>query len=132
MAGIIGQGVSLVGLVPQNFAWTCNVSGVVTAANVGELVTQDITADDAVKLLADGDIPIGLLGSYENRIIEGIKIGTVNFKGGFQVKYTGALVKGNSVVGSAVAGSVKAAGVANRTLVTKIDATNLVATVIFL
>lgn len=140
MAGIIGQGVSLIGLVPQVFAWTWNVSGVVVATDVGSLVAQDVTADNTVKLLGAGDSPIGLLASYEDRKIEGIKIGTVDHKGGFSIPYTGALAKGNSVVGSATPGTVKryddGAGVpaplANRTLVTAIDATAGTCTVVFL
>lgn len=132
MAGIIGQGVTLVGLVPQVFAWTWNVSGVVAQANVGELVTQDLTADNTVKLLGDGDAPLGQLITYEDRKLEGIKVGTVNLKGGFRVATTGVVVKGGSVVGSATAGKVKAAGAANRTLVVAVDAVNNTADIVFL
>lgn len=129
---IIGAGVTLQGLVPQAFAWTWNVSGAVAQNNVGDLVAQDVNADNTVKLLADGDAPIGALASYEDRTIEGIKVGTVNHMGGFKVKYTGALTRGQSVVGSAVAGTVKAAGAANRSLVTSIDAATNTATIIFI
>lgn len=137
---IIGAGVTLSGLVPQVFAWTWNVSGTVTQANIGDLVAQDTTADNTVKLLGNGDQPIGLLASYENRVIEGIKVGTVDHKGGFTVKYTGTLARGNSVVGSATPGSVKryddGAGtpvpLSNRTLVTSVDAGAGTCTVIFL
>ncbi len=133
MSGLIGQGVSLVGVVPQAFAWVWNVSGTVNQDDVGELVAQDITVDNTVKLLGDGDAPIGLLASYENRVIEGIKIGTVDHKGGFRVKTTGAIVKGGSVQGSATPGVVKAAAAgANRTLVVAVDATNATADVIFI
>jgi hypothetical protein len=124
---IIGAGVTLQGIIPQAFAWAWNVSGAVTFANVGELVTQDITAANTVKLLGDGDAPIGYLATFEDRTIEGIKVGTVDHKGGFPIKYTGALAVGDSVVGSALAGLVKKAGAANRTLVTEIvDASNAV------
>lgn len=132
MAGLIGQGITLRGLVPQVFAWGWNVSGVVAQSNVGELVAQDLTAANTVKLLAADDAPIGVLASYEDRKIEGIKVGTVDHKGGFGVKYTGTLAIGDSVVGSATAGAVKKAAAANRTLVTEVDATALTATVIFL
>jgi len=129
---IIGAGVTLRGLVPQIFAWTWNVSGAVTQANVGHLVAQDTGAANTVKLLADGDAPIGMLASYEDRKIEGIKVGTVDHKGGFQVKFNGALAIGASVVGSATPGEVKAAGAANRSLVTEVDNVAKTATVIFL
>lgn len=132
MAGLIGQGVSLVGLVPQVFAWTWNVSGAATNANTGELVTQDLTADNTVKLLGDGDVPIGQLITFEDRKQEGVKVGTVNHKGGFRVNTTGVVVKGGSVVGSAIAGKVKAAGTANRTLVVAVDSVNNTADIIFL
>ncbi len=140
MSGIIGQGVSLQGIVPQAFAWTWNVTGSVTQADVSEMVAQDTTADNAVKLLGVGDSPIGVLASFEDRTIEGIKVGTVNHKGGFDVPYTGALAKGNSVVGSATPGTVKryddGAGtpvpLANRTLVVAINATLSTCTVVFI
>lgn len=124
---IIGAGVTLQGIIPQAFAWAWNVSGAVTSANVGELVAQDITAANTVKLLADGDAPIGFLATFEDRTIEGIKVGTVDHKGGFPVKYNGALAIGDSVVGSATPGQVKKAGAANRAIVTEIiDASNAV------
>ena len=93
-----------------------------------------------MKFLGDGDQPIGALASYENRVIEGIKIGTVNHKGGHRVKYTGALALGNSVVGSATPGTVKryddGAGtpvpLANRSLVVEIIAATSEAIVIFI
>jgi hypothetical protein len=132
MAGIIGAGVTLRGLIPQDMAWTWNVSGVVTFDDVGELVAQDLTAANTVKLLAVDEQPIGMLASYEDRKIEGIKIGTVDHKGGFKVTYTGALAIGDSVCGSATPGVVKKAAAANRTLVVSIDAPNLSADVIFL
>ena len=133
MAGLIGQGVSLVGLVPQVFAWTWNISGAVTTANIGDLVTQDITADNALKLLGDGDAPIGMLASYEDRVQEGIKVGTCDHKGGFRVKTTGTVVKGGCVVGSATPGAVKAAAAgANRSLVVAVDTPNNTADIVFI
>lgn len=133
MAGLIGAGVTLQGIVPQAFAWGWNVTGAVTQANVGELVTQDKTQANSVKLLADGDIPIGQLRTFEDRKIEGIKVGTVNHMGGMEpVAYTGALAIGDSVVGSATPGKVKKADAANRSTVVEIDATSGTAVIMFL
>lgn len=127
MSAIIGAGVTLQGIVPQVFAWAWNVTGAVTNANVGELVAQDITARNSVKLLGADDAPIGVLATFEDRVIEGIKVGTVDHKGGFSIKYTGALAVGDSVCGSATPGQVKKAAAANRTLVVEIiDGSNAV------
>lgn len=124
----IGQGVTLRGLIPQIFAWTWNVSGFADGAKPeGQLVAQDVTAANTVKAMGDGDAPIGALATYEDRKIEGIKIGTVNHKGGFPVVYTGALAIGDSVVGTATAGVLKKAGAPNRAVVVEIvDATNAI------
>lgn len=124
---IIGAGVTLQGIIPQAFAWAWNVTGSVTFANVGELVTQDTSAPNSVKLLGNGDVPIGFLATFEDRTIEGIKVGTVDHKGGFPVKYNGALDVGDSVVGSATPGQVKKADDPNRALVVEIiDSSNAV------
>ena len=128
---IIGAGITLQGLVPQVFAWAWNVTGAVTQANVGELVAQDTAAANSVKRLGDGDAPIGVLATFEDRVIEGIKVGTVNHKGGFQVKFTGALAIGDSVVGSIAPGVVKKAAAANRAVVTEITGADT-AVVVFL
>lgn len=134
MPGLIGNGVSLHGIYHEDYAYTWNISGVVDkSADIGKAMSQDKTADDTAKLAADGDTLIGALGSYEDRVQEGIKVGTVYHKGNFQFPYTGALAVGDSVIGAG-AGQVKTAGVgvSNNTLVTKVDATNSLATVVFL
>lgn len=132
MSAIIGQGVTLQGLIPEAFAWTWNVTGNVTAANVGELVQQDITAPNAVKLLVPDGAPLGYLQTFEDRKIEGIKVGTVDHKGGFRVKTTGVIAIGDSVVGSATIGAVKAAAAPNRAIVTEVDATGNTAVIVFI
>lgn len=138
---LIGQGVTLAGIVPQAFAWTWNVSGAVTADHVGELVALDATAANTVKRLGNGDQPLGWLETFEDRTqAEGIKVGTVDHKGGKRIKYTGTLAIGNSVVGSATPGSVKRYDdgggtpvmLSNRTLVTEIDAVAGTAVVVFI
>lgn len=115
MAGLIGRGVTLSGFAPEAFTVTWNVTGTVTQANVGELVQQDTASPNAVKLLVADGVPIGCLGSYEDRSLqEGIKVGAVAHRGGFTVNFTGTLNIGDSVVGSATPGSVKQASAENR------------------
>lgn len=124
MAGIIGNGVSLRGLYSHEYAYTWNISGTVDrAVDLYKAVAQDATVANTAKLAGDGDVVIGVLGSYEDRKQEGIKVGTVFHKGAFSVPYTGVIALGDSVVGSATAGAVKAAGAANNTRIVEIDAT---------
>lgn len=115
MPGLIGRGVTLSGFAPEPFVVTWNVTGTVTQANVGELVQQDTTVANSVKLLADGGVPIGALSSYEDRSqSEGTKVGAVAHRGGFTIGFTGTLNIGDSVVGSATPGLVKQAPAENR------------------
>lgn len=112
MPGMIGSGVSLQGIVPQDFIATWNVTGAVTAADVGNAVALDTSASNSVKLAGDDTIVLGILASYENRVQEGIKVGAIATKGFFKVPYVNgatALVPivGHSVKGSATAGAVK-------------------------
>ncbi len=133
MAGLIGEGVSLRGFYDDNWSLTFNVTGVVTQAEVGKLMSLDTAAADSAKLSVADSVPLGVLLSYEDRKQEGIKVGAVAMKGGYGVPYTGALTVGASIVGSATPGVAKAAAAgANRTIVTKVDAVNNIATVLFL
>ena len=112
MAGLIGSGVSLQGLVPQDFLATWNISGTIDkSTDLGKAVSLDTTAANTAKLCASGEVIVGILASYENRVTEGIKVGAVAHKGFFKVPYVNgasALVPviGHSVKGSATAGSV--------------------------
>lgn len=104
---IIGEGISHRGLVHEDFNIPFNVAATMTQADVGKPVTLDDSADRAVKLAGDGDPIIGILMSFEDRSVEGVKVGTVAMKGGFRV--TGTAAVGDTVVGAATAGEVKAA-----------------------
>ncbi len=133
MAGLIGEGVSLRGFYDDNWSLTFNITGTVLQADVGKLVTQDTTVADSAKLSVADSVPLGILLSYEDRKQEGVKVGAVALKGGYGVPFTGALTVGASIVGSATPGVAKAAAAgANRTIVTKVDNTNMIATVLFL
>jgi hypothetical protein len=96
-----------------DFQFTYNVSGSVTAADLGKAVAFDTTATNTIKLAGDGDVVIGRLEAFEDRTQEGIKVGTVarKIRGKFPVKtgLTGfnAVAVGDTVVGAG-AGEVKA------------------------
>jgi hypothetical protein len=135
MAGLIGEGVSLRGIYDESWTIGWNLSGgsAISRANVGHLMTQDITVKNTAKLAGDGDAPLGVLQSYENRAVEGVVVGTVAQKApGLSIPFTGALAIGDSVVGSATPGTAKKAGAANRTLVVEINVTAGTAVVQFL
>lgn len=108
MAGIIGNGVSLRGLYNQDKAFTWNITGTINrATDLGKAMTQDITAASSAKLAGDNDPILGTLATYEDRVQEGIKVGTIYHDGGFSVPYVGALAIGDQVCGSATPGAVK-------------------------
>ena len=140
MAGLIGSGVTIQGLVDQDAMWTWNVSGTIDkSTDLGKAVSIDATANNTVKLCADDAVILGVLASYEDRTNqEGIKIGTVSHKGGFKVPYVNgatALVPivGHSVKGSATPGKVKpVAAYAGPNIVTAVDTANGYLTLVIL
>lgn len=130
MAGIIGNGVSLRGLYNQDKAFTWNITGTINkATDIGKVVSQDTTAANSAKLIVADESILGVLASYEDRVQEGIKVGTVYHDGAFSVPYTGTLAIGDQVCGSATPGAVKKATAAltvgygrKPAIVTEIDA----------
>jgi len=131
MAGLIGNGVTLQGLVPQDFLATWNISGTVDrSTDIGKAVSIDATAANTAKLCADDAVILGILASYEDRKQEGIKVGAVAHKGFFKVPYVNGAtdlvpVVGHSVKGSATAGKVKpVAAYDGPNMVVEVDTTN--------
>jgi len=59
---------------------TVKLNSAITAADIGKALSQDTTADNTVKLAADGDIIVGVLSTFEDRTIEGQKIGTMKMR----------------------------------------------------
>lgn len=104
------QGVTLKGTVPDNNL-TFVLNSAMTEDNEGFLVTQDTTAANTVKLCGDGDEIVGRLLRYENRVVENIKVGSVQLVGGmeFPVASGTTLNVGDKVVGAAN-GYCRAAG----------------------
>lgn len=138
----IGSGVSLQGLQSEDFEYTWNVTGSggvspLTAALVaGYAVTQDTTADNAIKVgpaaVTLNSLIVGDLVTYENRVQEGIIVGTVRHKGVFTWEYTGtAPTRGQGVAASATPGKVVAATGLAGNLVVAVDTTALTVTVKF-
>ena len=109
MSAIIGEGVSLRGLRDEGYNYTWNITGACVAADVSKAVTQDLTAANSAKLATTGSTILGTLASFEDRVQEGIKVGTVARKGVFVWTYDGPNpTLGVGVVGGATAGYVKA------------------------
>ena len=111
----IGVGVSLRGIEHEEFHYPFNLASAVTADDVGKPVTLDATAANTVKVAGDGDVIVGKLATYENRAIEGVKVGAVALKGGFKFAKSGTVNVGQSVQG-APGGAVKALTTANYAL----------------
>lgn len=107
---IIGEGISHRGFVHEDFNIPFNITGSVDKDNIGDPVTIDTANARAVKIAGDGDPIIGVLMSYEDRTVEGVKVGTVAMKGGFRMTAESGhgVTVGDTVVGSATAGQVKA------------------------
>ena len=111
----IGVGVSLRGIEHEEFHYPFNLASAVTADDVGKPVAIDATAANTVKVAGDGDVIVGKLVTYENRAIEGVKVGAVALKGGFKFTKSGTVAVGDSVCG-AVGGAVKKLAAADYSL----------------
>ena len=108
---LIGQGISLRGMLHEKFHYPFYLANGITSADVGKAVALDSTAANTVKLAGDGDKVIGRLEVFEERSIEGVTVGTVALRGGFKFTEVDtpafALAVGDTVVGAG-AGTVKA------------------------
>lgn len=110
---IIGAGVSLQGIEHDEFHYPFRLASGITSADVGKAVALDTTAANTVKLAGDNETVLGKLVSVENRVSEGILVGTIALKGGFRFVKVGTINVGQTVVGSATPGAVKVAGAAD-------------------
>lgn len=100
---IIGEGISHRGLVSEDFHYPFFITGTVTSADVGKAVSIDTAAAYSVKLAGADEVVVGVLVSYEDRSVEGVKVATVATKGGFRVTKAaaaGAIVVGDTVIGA--------------------------------
>ena len=76
----IGAGVTLKGFYFEDSMFTCVLASGITAADIGKAVSWDTGAANKVKLAADGDSICGRLETVENRVQEGVLVGTVAFR----------------------------------------------------
>jgi hypothetical protein len=104
----IGSGVSTEGIYFEEQMLPMNLHADIVAADVGKAVAIDTSANAMVKLAGDNDVVVGRLETWENRVQEGIKVGTVAFGGALRlpVKSGETVVRGGSVQGAG-AGEVK-------------------------
>ena len=103
----IGVGVSLRGIPVDTFDFTWNLNSAIVAADVGKALSIDTTAANTLKLAADTDAVIGWLTSYENRVQEGIKVGTASLKGCTDFTYSSTAPTVGGQIQGAGAGVVK-------------------------
>ena len=96
--------VTLKGFHMEDWSLTFNLASAITADDVGKAVSLNGTTPNSVKLAADGDVIIGRLATYEDRVTEGIKVGAVELKFANVLPIVSG---GGSVV---VGGSVQGAG----------------------
>ncbi len=79
--------VSLRGITHDDFQYTFKVAtgaGEATEDGAGVLAVTMSTTRNTVRLADDGEHILGRLETYENRVVEGIVVGTVALKGGIQ------------------------------------------------
>lgn len=108
MSGIIGSGVNLDYFPMEDWHFTVNLDSAIVEADIGKAVAWSTSAARTVVLTADTNIVAGRLETFENRLVEGVKVGTVALKGLFKLPYTGTAPSlGDSIQGSATPGVVK-------------------------
>ena len=109
MPGVIGAGVGNVGLHQEHWHITFNLAAGITTADIGKAVALDTTAPETVKLAGDGDMIFGRLETVEDRLGEGILVGTISFAGILALPYVSgaAPAVGDLLIGGTVAGKVK-------------------------
>lgn len=92
--------VKLHGFAFPDFQLTFNLEDGVAATDKSGPMTLDPATANTVKKPADGDFIAGILLSYEDREIEGIKVGTValKFASKLPVKASNALAAGDYAV----------------------------------
>jgi hypothetical protein len=101
----IGAGVTLLGFPQETWHFTFNLAAGMTKADEGKPVAFDPSGANKVKLCADNDPIEGVLISVENRVQEGILVGTVALKGTFLLNTSGTVNVGDQVQGNGTGGA---------------------------
>lgn len=91
-----------------DFTFTMNVSGTVTAADVGKAVALDPATPNTVKLAGDDDVIFGRLETLETGGLDGLTVGGISRKYRAILPTTGAIAIGDMLSGSATDGVAKA------------------------
>lgn len=123
--------VTLRGFHWEDSSLTFNLASAIAAADVGKAVSLNGVVANSVKLAADGDAIVGRLATYEDRTVEGIKVGAVELQFAnllpVNAAALSALAVGDSVQGAG-AGEVKkaAANDPRKNFVAEIIGTNAV------
>lgn len=125
----IGAGVSLRAIYDEDSQFPFLLAAGITSADVGKAVALDTSAANQVKLAGDGDTIIGQLLVVENRVVEGVLVGTIAMEGGiaFDVAVGQTVHLGDTIVGAG-GGLVKSAATPNMALnyVVEVDAASVV------
>lgn len=97
------QGVTLKGIIPSNDP-TFVLDDSITINDCGKAVMQDTSAANKVKLATAGAEILGRLETFEDRVVEGVKVGAVKLIGGMELPtaeaYSAPAV-GDALVGAA-------------------------------
>lgn len=110
--------VSLRGFHQEAFHLTMKLSGLANETDsnkvVGKAVALDPSTPNTAKLAGDGDKIIGRVSSFENRKVEGIVVGAIEFRFAniLPIKDGETVAVGDTVVGAGE-GTVKAAASAD-------------------
>ncbi len=100
--------VTLRGFHFEDFSLTFNLNAAIVAADVGKAVSIDTSGNNKVKLVAAGEYVIGRLASFENRLVEGSRVGAVEIRFANLLPIGGTVTLGQSVMGGTTAGTVQA------------------------
>lgn len=134
MSGSMTSGVSLSNMFDDDWTMPFNLAAATVVGNVGAAMSLDTSAGATAKLAVDDEEILGRLETFEDRVSEGTKIGTITMKGIFTFRSIATVPAiGAQVTGSATAGEVKTAvtpAVGRRAQVVARDATNRIVTVI--
>lgn len=71
--------------VGREDGYTQILNSAIVIGDIGKAVSVDGTTANQVKLAADGDVILGVLASFEDRTVEGVKVGTIELCGGFEL-----------------------------------------------
>ncbi len=120
--------VILKGTTQPDFRYTYKISGTIDAStDIGKAITFDSATANTVKLAGDGDLIIGSLFSYEDRTVEGVKLATIDTKGGMALPKEASvtIALGATVVGAG-SGLVKSGTASAANFVTEVESTTSV------